>query len=58
MTEKNNRGMWRCKECDAYGTGGVNGFERHYFTQHYVEKLWSADLGGRESSPHAYGNNA
>lgn len=55
MTDKTNRGMWRCKQCDAYGTGGVNGFERHYFTNHYIEQIWTADLQGRESSPRYYG---
>ena len=55
MTDKTNRGMWRCKQCDAYGTGGVYGFERHYFTNHYIEQIWSADLQGRESSPRYYG---
>ena len=55
MTEKTRRGMWRCRICDAYGTGGVNGWERHYFTNHYVEQIWTADLQGRESSPRYYG---
>ena len=55
MTDKTRRGMWRCKVCDAFGTGGVNGWERHYFTNHYVEQVWSADLQGRESSPRYYG---
>jgi len=55
MTEKNNRGMWRCKACDAFGTGGVAGFERHYFTAHYVEQLWNANLQGRESDARSYG---
>lgn len=58
MTDKTNRGLWACKICGTNGTGGVKGWERHYFTQHYVEQLWTADLQGRESSPHAYGNNA
>ena len=50
MTDKTNRGMWRCKQCDAYGTGGVNGFERHYFTNHYAPGLME-----HESSPRTYG---
>jgi hypothetical protein len=31
-----SKGLWLCKVCGFYGTGGSNGFERHYEREHYL----------------------
>jgi hypothetical protein len=30
-----NTGIWTCNVCTSYGTGGTNGFSRHYLAHHY-----------------------
>jgi hypothetical protein len=30
-----NRGTWDCTLCTAFGTGGLNGWHRHYMHEHY-----------------------
>ena len=30
-----NRGTWDCTLCSAFGTGGLNGWHRHYMHEHY-----------------------
>lgn len=30
-----DRGTWDCTLCTAFGTGGVNGWHRHYIAEHY-----------------------
>lgn len=29
------QGVWQCKECPAFGSGGVEGWSRHYMREHY-----------------------
>lgn len=47
-------GTWDCNVCGAFGTGGTDGFTRHYMRLHYS----TTELQGRDSTPHDYGNNA